>query len=120
MGLRETIKAGARTAFNVLGDIKESVTYKAHNAGVYDRTTGKQSESWTNYSIEAIFDGFNEVEVNPTSDIRFGDLKVMFLNVNVFTPKSSDVVVRDGNDYEVIGVQTDPAKAVWILQARKK
>lgn len=72
----------------------------------------------TNYSCKGWADHYEAAELVNTT-ILATDVKVMIVATTLaIEPAPSDHVTVRGDGYTVISVSTDPARAIWQLQAR--
>jgi hypothetical protein len=120
MGLRETIIAGIKTGMSALGNVKETVTYKAYQTtSSYDPTTGAVTRTETSYTVEGIFLDYKKREID-NANVFVRDQKFLFLQSELaVTPSLQDRLTRSGGkSWEVIWVEQDPATATWELQVR--
>lgn len=119
MGLRETIHDAARAGFTAVGNIVETIVYQTIAKGAYDPHAG---ETWGNtsasYNVPAIIEGYNAIEIDGSA-IRANDSKATILQDDLpVEPDTDGRVIRGGHTYRVIGVEADPAGAIWIMQLR--
>lgn len=120
MGLLDTVRAAAVTAFQAAGDIAHPATYKQVNGVTRDLVAGTVVPNTTDYALpRTIFSRFKEAEtdqnVNVTTDEKF-----MFPALDLpITPSTGDIIVdADGRIWELIRRLSDPAAAVVIFQTR--
>ena len=72
----------------------------------------------TAHACKGLVDTYSAYERQNTL-IQAGDVKVLLLATSLaITPTAGDKVTIRGVAYNIIDVSTDPAKAVWVLQAR--
>lgn len=70
------------------------------------------------HACKGLVDGYSVFERTNTLIVT-GDVKVLILaSTLAITPTTSDTVTIRGTTYSVIDVSTDPAQALWVLQAR--
>lgn len=121
MGLKETIQAGALSAFAALGNLKIEGVFHSVNKS-YNATTGAVSETTTSTPVSMIRSDFSKGELSKeyNPDIRKGDFKFMVLGGDVIDPNLVDHIVSGGITYSIIGIEIDPADAVYEFHVRAK
>lgn len=76
------------------------------------------TSSTTAYACKAIVEAYTERE-REAELIQANDRRVLVLAGSLaVTPQTSDSITVRGATYEIVAVETDPAEAVWVLQAR--
>lgn len=125
MGLKQTFKDAAVTAFDAFGDVRASTIY--HNlastsANTYNASTGVVAAVVTTVSgVMVIFDVFSMRETDGVK-IQATDKKALIPSagpLSTVTPVTGDRILIDGITWKVLGVKTDPADALWELQVRR-
>jgi len=122
MGLQDALKKAAQAAFDAVGDIPESVTYrsKTNASSSYDPTTGTVTDAYTDYSVSMIIgpsqsrqnDGRAILEMDCDAMIAVDDLTP--------TPKLHDQILRNTSEaWDIVWFKTDAAQALWTFQIRK-
>lgn len=119
MGLsRATLAKVVSAAFNALGDIPESVVYRRTSSS-YVPSTGTNTITNTNYTIDAIFTSFQSVEIDRVA-VLASDLKMILEQSELtITPNlATDKVVRNSQTFNILRIFQDPTGATWTLQLR--
>jgi len=122
MGLKETIAGAVRSGFTALGNLTESVTYKAYQTtSVYDVTLGTYTRVETSYTLSGVFLEYTKKDIDG-EQIKPHDQKFLFQQADLeVRPSLQDRIVRDsGAIWEVVWVKEDPAHATWELQLRAR
>jgi len=123
MGLAETIQKAAKTAFVVIGNIPLTCTYTSVGTPVYVPATGVYSSTDTDYTeLSILFEDYTAREIDQAGGVILAtDLKASIPNVNLTpTPKVSDIITdSDSKKWTVEDVLIDPARALWIMRARR-
>jgi len=120
MGLKETIAGAVSAGFTALGNLVESVTYKAQGAtSAYDVTSGTYLRSETLLTASGLFLEYQKREVDG-EQIKPHDQRFLIQQASLtVTPTLQDRILRaDGKHWEVIAVKQDPAHVTWELQVR--
>lgn len=123
MGLKGSIQTAVQSAFLSLDDIVESVTYrsKTSSTGDYYPAIGKVVPKYTDYaSVEMAMVRYKQEEIDDKTILNT-DMKAIVPSLDLTpTPKVADQIIRaNTSTWEIIGIQQDPAEAVWIFQIRK-
>lgn len=122
MGLQATIQNLVGTAFDAIGDLKETVDYIHEGQEPdYDPTTGiVTSDSDTStVQVRAVILAAGDAteEQLPTSLVevaRPGDQLALIPGVDMQTaPTTGDKVVKDDDSWLVKGMEADPAGGLW-------
>ena len=118
MSLRDTIAKAAKTAFNAIGDIKETATYR-RTVSVYNPSTGTNTLTNTDYPLSVVFTRFENLEIDKNV-VQVFDVKMLVLvdSMSVVPNTATDKVIRGGKTYNVLKWNTDPANAVYTVQLR--
>ena len=133
MGLREALQKATVAAFNGIGDIPESVTFRsmASGAPTYDPSVGEVTESYTDYTVLMVFTNVSTHEVGAgalpfgqkTGDniyIQSTDMWALIPQSNLTpTPKIIDVIIRSSVQMKIVDIRTDPAAALWKFLVRR-
>lgn len=133
MGLREALQKATVAAFNGLGDIPESVTFRsmASGAPAYDPAIGSVTETYTDYTVLMVFTRVKQHEISVSAnteasktgdkiEVRASDTWALIPKRNLTpTPKMIDVIIKNGETWKLADVRTDPAEALWKLLIRK-
>jgi len=117
MGLRATIASAVGTAFNAIGDVAVSVTYRSKGSQAYNPATGAVSSTDVDYTIQCIIESAADEGVENV--IRSGDAPTLCMTFDLsslaVTPDTGDVVVYGGDTYSVDVIEIDPAGATCKL-----
>ncbi len=123
MGLRDTFKKAAQTAFQAAGDVKETAYYYQRGSVVYNVSTGIASATDSQYVVSMIFSNYNQREIDNESILPTDVRGMIPQNKMTPTPKMDDYIrrVESGSSvtYEIRNIVTDPAGALWEFQLRK-
>ncbi len=117
MGLRATIASAVGTAFNAIGDIVETITYRSRTDGIYNAATGVVSHADTDTSIQAVVEAISgEQDANVIAGEHSGDLMFTFKQSQLSgDPDTGDEIVRGGETYTVNKIEFDPAGATFMV-----
>lgn len=121
MGLRETIQTAAQTAVAATGNIAVSTNYLSFVSTSIDVSAGTPATTFTTVEgVMVIYDVFSIMQIDGQA-IRPTDKKILVPNKNIpgISPSENDQVIDGSTIWEVVTVKTDPAEALWELQARK-
>lgn len=124
MSLKATVQSAAVTAIAAVGDLAEEVTYvDVTDESDYEPTTNTISVSGIEYEkVKVLFVDYKEKDVGER--IRSEDQQCLIPVLNFpdgsdVTPKAGDRIHRsETNQWEVLGAETDPAGALWVLHTR--
>jgi hypothetical protein len=114
VGLRTSIADAVGSAITAVGDIAETITYKANTAGSYNVTTGVVSHTATTYTFSAVVYPFGASRAgkNDIVDGVTADLAILFASDDLaVTPDTNDLIVRDSDTYKIRQITQDPAGA---------
>lgn len=119
MGLKETVQAGIATGLAATGTLRRTVTYKASAATPnYTPATGAQTRLEQDYAVSGIVYGYTRREIDGVLVKPF-DRRFLCLQADLpVSPNLTERLVLDGKGWEVVGIEEDPAQAVWMLQIR--
>ena len=128
MGLQSTIQSLVGTAFNAIGDLKETVDYTHEGQEPdYDPTTGLvTSDSATvTVQVEAVFVAIKSTaKTLPTDLVEValpGDYVALIPGIQLsIKPTTGDTIVRLDETWVVKGMSRDPAKGLWIILVRRQ
>lgn len=121
MGLQATIQSLVGTAFDVIGDLKETVdyTYEGQEPD-YDPTTGAVTPDVDTVTLQvrAVFLPFNKADRRmPTELVEValpGDQLVLVPGTDVtISPTTGDTIVKDDDTWLVRGFIRDPAEGLY-------
>ena len=122
MGLRDSVKKAVKSAFVAIGDLKIDVNYWQKGDADRNTTTRDVVSADRLHVLAVVFIDFDVKKIDNAA-IRNGDVEIYF--------PANDLPIEPGlNDYieeidtkviwNIINKKLDPAKALWILQARKR
>lgn len=92
----------------------EATLTRATGSGGWDEEAGSTEVHDCMALIEAYSDHLRAVSDIPDTDVR---LMIVGTSIAV-NPLKGDTVTVGGNDWSLIRVDTDPARAMWTCQAR--
>ena len=121
MGLRNTIKGVTEAAFKATGDIPVSTNYWQFVSATYDTSAGSNTAAYTTLAgISVIFQEFEIVEIDG-QNIRPTDKQMLITakSISSIVPSLNDVIRVTTESWNVRGVKTDPADALWIAHVRR-
>lgn len=120
MGLAATIANAVGVGFAALGDVAETVTYRHRSAASYSASAGVVTESFSDDTASAVIADYTRQERADTA-IQPEDRKALVLaSTLTAAPVLGDqLVTAAGQTLQVVGVETDPVSAVWVLQVRR-
>lgn len=119
MGLRRaTIAKVVKTAFNVLGDVPESVTFR-RTTTTYNPATGTNTTTNSDTTIHMVFTSYQSFEIDRVT-VTVADVKGIFESrLLAITPNTiTDKVIRSGKTYNILAAKTDPSGSLYTLQLR--
>lgn len=121
MGLRETVARAVDAAFDAIGNLVETVTYKSVTASGYTPATGAVTRTTTNVTLpRTVFFEFTQKEIDNDPAVAT-DMKLMFpaADLNGIVPKSQDIFTDSlGRTWEVQRLLSVPTDVVYILHCR--
>jgi len=117
MPYRNTIQNLVQSAFVTIDDIAETITYNNKTASVYNVGTGAVANSTTTYSLKAVIKYLGDKVEGNDKEIKFtGDISVMFAGKDLsVVPNTSDSVTRNGEEYSINSIKSDPVIATYTL-----
>lgn len=119
MSLLSDIQAAVKSGMNALDDVRELVTYRSAGTPTYDAASGAPLVTTTEVPVRAVFVHYRRDEIDGQV-IRPEDQQCLIAAEDLsMTPALNDSIVRGSETWSVVGIQTDPAKAVWLLQVRR-
>lgn len=119
MGLKDQIQQAVRSGLAALGDLQESLTYRAAGVPSYNATTGAPSVGTTDHAVRGTFVRYRRDEIDGDA-IRREDQKCLIGATSLpVTPTLNDTIVRGSETWAVVGIAIDPAGALWTLQVRR-
>ncbi len=120
MGLAATITNAVASGFAALGDVVETVTYQHRSSASYSTSAGIVTEGFTNDTASAVIVDYSRQE-RADAAIQPEDRKALVLaSTLTAAPALGDqLVTAAGQTLQVVGIETDPVSAVWVLQVRR-
>lgn len=123
MGLRDIILGGVDTAFKIVDDLLTEIEYFSYESSSADATTGVITTRYVNQvGVKVLYDNYERREVDG-DNIQSQDKRVSIPFNNIkFVPKPKDKLREDnGQEWRVVDFdrETDPARAMYILQCRR-
>lgn len=123
MGLTATVQQGVLSAFQALGDLVKTATYKElTGAMTRDLDAGTSTPVSVSHTMpRTIIVRFKDSE-NDANIILETDAKFIAPAVDLsIDPKASDLIIDwRGRTWEIIKNMADPASAAIVLQIRKR
>src|SRR5919109_5264945 len=100
MGLLTTVRSAAALAFDIIGDLKQSVTYHHQTTTTYNATTGAVTRGESTQTIQAVVHEFSHREVDGQA-IRPTDRRLLILAADLSgAPTRQDRVLLDSQSWE--------------------
>ena len=120
MGLKSIFQDACETIIDAFDDVPNTLAYHSLGTFHYNATTGTMTESGgSNITIKAIPDEIKSEEIQDR-DIKMTDRKLLVANNDIsVTPKVGDYTTIDGNRFNLIWSETDPAEALYTLYIRE-
>ena len=116
---KSSLKAAVASAFKVLGDIPESITYR-RSTNTYVPSTGVNTVVNSDTTVtDAVFTSYENFEVDKVS-VLSTDVKMIVQQDSLgLTPNiATDIILRGTKVYNIIRVKQDPAGATYTIQLR--
>lgn len=119
MGLKEDIQSGVAGAFKALDNLKITCVFNSVSS-IYDVTTGTVTKSNVSTTVHAIRSDFSKSEKMKTynPNLKFGDFKLMVQSSSIPSPNLVDSINIGDKKYTIIGIEIDPADAVYEFHVR--
>lgn len=119
MALRKaTIAKIVTTAFNVLGDIPETVTYRRATS-TYTPSTGTNTVVNTDTSVSMVFAAYNSYEIDRVNITALDIKGLMESRYITVTPNvTTDKIIRNSKVYNILAVKLDPSSSLYTFQLR--
>lgn len=119
MGLKKrTIEKAISAAFNVVGEIAQTVTYR-RTTTVYVPGTGSSTKTNVDYPIKGILVGFSNYEIDRQVIQAFDQkLLVQVKDLTITPVVTTDTVVAGSKTYNIIRFQLDPSKSLYTFHLR--
>lgn len=102
----------------VMGDLATTITYNKVVLGKYDPTSGTDASKTVSYQLKALVSKVTATQevLNSTSQV---DAKVAIAaKTTPFTPQLNDILISNGQMYQVVEIAVDAATAMWNLSVR--
>ncbi|EPY00606.1 hypothetical protein [Magnetospirillum fulvum] len=109
----------AKTIGKALAGVMLPITLNRVSGGQYDPGTGGVTPGVTKtFKAKGLVEDWGAYYL-ANQLVAAGDRRVSIMATTLkTTPAPGDTVTSDGQTWNVIAVQSDPAKAVWVLQVR--
>ncbi len=126
MSLRATLESGVATAFNLVGDLKRTITIREQTAGSYNEVTGGVVRTTTDHTLEAAVISPTAKELQDPA-VRATDL-IAYYDPNdaptLAEPQVNTSVLIGADEYTVfraraIGPTDQGAALLWKLTLRR-
>jgi len=115
MGLRSTVKKFVTSAFDQIGDLKDSVEYHHVVAGVVDPLTDAQTNTDTVETFQCVQAKLSDMELDYFPGPLITERLIVPWNVLTGEPKEPDYVMIAGVRWEVRRARGVPGASVWII-----
>ena len=125
--MKKSLESAVKMAFKAIDDVAKTITYKSADTAtpVYDPATGAYTLPTTDISVaEVVVTKYNE-ELIDNEFVQPQDQKVLIQQELLqnggtpITPKVNDVITIDGEDWNIVRFEQDPADVIWKIQVRK-
>jgi hypothetical protein len=119
MGLKETVQAGIASGLAALGNVKRTVNYKAQAASPnYTPGTGAVTRLEQEYQVPGLVYGYARRDIDGVLVKPFDQRFLCHQDDLPVSPKLTERLTIDGQTWEVVGIEQDPTRAIWMLQIR--
>lgn len=121
MGLRSVLANAALTTVRATGDIAVSANYEAFASASYNASTDTQTATYTTTAVTVIFTNFSIREIDGQM-VKPEDKKALLPSTSLASaPTANDRITTDAsaNVWQVVGIRSDPADALYTLQVRR-
>lgn len=121
MSLRDAIRQAVQQGITALDDLALLSTYTSVGTPSYTPSTGTITTPNTAYTnVPVAFTSFDKKEIDGKT-VKPNDQKAIIACLDLAaTPTLNDTITAaDGTVWSVMGIQRDPAGAVWVLQVRR-
>ena len=122
MAFNALVKDLVSTAFTIVDDLGEKITFQKHVGQTYDIDTGLPTEDLTTFlNIPAVMARFTERELDETVNV-LTDVKCLIpaKDLAAIVDKDDEIIRPDGSSWDVIKVMGVPGDSLWMLQIRKR
>lgn len=119
--LQKAIQQGLKALKAPALNIQKTATYTTVGTPSYNATTGTVTAPGTVFTkVPMVFDSFSRRDIDGEA-VRAEDKQAMVstLDLDAIPTLNDTVTMADGSVWGVIGIQTDPADAAWILHLRR-
>ena len=120
MGLQATFKAAAETIFTALDDIPQPVTYTSTGVKAYDPATGAVTSTDATYTVYMVFDSYSRREIDNQAVLSTDMMAMVPVDSLTPSPTLRDTIAYNGATWQIVGIVTDPAEALWVFQIRRQ
>jgi hypothetical protein len=124
LSLKSLIQNLANNAIAVnIGDLKSTVVLRSVQGGAYDPATGQLTRTVTDYTCVGLLTNLSQTDVmNQAVDVTARKLLIPTRQLpGVNADALDDLAVIDGVEWTIVGVQQDPAQALFkfIVKSRQ-
>ena len=120
MGLQSVFKAAAETIFTALDDIPQSVTYTSVGVRTYDPATGTLTGTDASYTVHMVMDSYERREIDNQAVLSTDMMAMIPVDSLTPEPTTRDTIAYSGATWQIVGITTDPAEALWVFQIRRQ
>lgn len=123
MSLKAAFQKAAQTAFGAAGNVPVEVRYDSYVTATNDISTGVVEKQYARYMVSVIFETYDDRMIDGIR-VMSGDKRTLIPSLNLpVSPSTRDQiqVLEDGvwRKHAVVNKETDPAEAMWTIQARR-
>lgn len=118
--MKKLVSDMVTTAFEIVGDLQDTVVFKQRNPSTYDPVTDTMTEPFTTTTFLGVFARFRATEVD-ASVVTLTDAKLLFPADRLQTaPKVTDTLTMKGKNWEVHRIMSVPGDSLYKLHIREK
>ena len=118
-GLAEEFKAAAKEVVEYFSDGSITCTLRKVSS-MYDTASGQVAETYTDLDVKCCFD---EIEDRDRWAYDQNDCRICYIAGDSLpagiTPEKSDVIMYDGDRYEIVDIGGDMYGALWRIGIKK-
>jgi len=123
MGLETVFRSVADIAQNVFDGVYVSARFEAISSTAYNASAGVVSTTASSVTTTMLFDSYSQKEqendkIEPTDVKGLTSQNLLSVQPNL-KHRVHRVIAGSSAVYEVIGIEQDPAGALWILHLRE-
>lgn len=121
MRLDESVRKIADNVFQAISGITKDAKYHRFQGAAYSASLGGPGGSFITTNIQVVVNQFRSREVED-QQILAGDQEILLSAqaLNNVVPTPNDKIEMDGQIFNIVNVESDPALAVYTLQVRAK